>query len=66
MCVCVCRLAGEFLKTDYLFLTVGVVGGACTDVEQTFIKVDKFSKTQQLLDFLKTVGKTTLLSNYEA
>ncbi|XP_040888081.1 probable ATP-dependent RNA helicase DDX4 [Toxotes jaculatrix] len=50
------RLAADFLKTDYLFLAVGVVGGACSDVEQTFIEVTKFSKREQLLDFLKTIG----------
>ena len=51
-----CRLAADFLKTDYLFLAVGVVGGACSDVEQVIIQVDKFSKRQQLLDVLKTTG----------
>ncbi|XP_028998345.1 probable ATP-dependent RNA helicase DDX4 isoform X1 [Betta splendens] len=51
------RLAADFLKTDYLFLAVGVVGGACTDVEQTFLSVTKFSKRNQLLDLLKTTGK---------
>ncbi|KAM7365252.1 hypothetical protein PAMP_016196 [Pampus punctatissimus] len=50
------RMAADFLKTDYLFLAVGVVGGACSDVEQTFIKVSKFSKREQLLDLLKTTG----------
>ncbi|XP_034720053.1 probable ATP-dependent RNA helicase DDX4 isoform X4 [Etheostoma cragini] len=50
------RMAADFLKTDYLFLAVGVVGGACSDVEQTFIQVTKFSKREQLLDFLKTTG----------
>ncbi|XP_068560753.1 probable ATP-dependent RNA helicase DDX4 isoform X3 [Cebidichthys violaceus] len=50
------RLAADFLKTDYLFLAVGVVGGACSDVEQTFIQVTKFSKREQLLDILKTTG----------
>ncbi|XP_023250874.1 probable ATP-dependent RNA helicase DDX4, partial [Seriola lalandi dorsalis] len=38
------RMAADFLKTDYLFLAVGVVGGACSDVEQKFIEVTKFSK----------------------
>ncbi|CAL8308846.1 unnamed protein product [Merluccius merluccius] len=47
------RLAGEFLKKDYLFLAVGVVGGACSDVEQVLIQVTKFSKRDQLLDVLK-------------
>ncbi|KAM6958363.1 putative ATP-dependent RNA helicase DDX4 [Tautogolabrus adspersus] len=50
------RLAADFLKTDYLFLAVGVVGGACSDVEQTFVQVTKFSKREQLLDILKTTG----------
>lgn len=52
----VSRLAADFLRTDYLFLAVGVVGGACTDVEQKFIQVSKFSKREQLLDILKTTG----------
>nr|ACV69940.1 vasa [Osphronemus goramy] len=50
------RMAADFLKTDYLFLAVGVVGGACSDVEQTFVQVTKFSKREQLLDLLKTTG----------
>ncbi|XP_035479110.1 probable ATP-dependent RNA helicase DDX4 isoform X3 [Scophthalmus maximus] len=50
------RMAADFLKTDYLFLAVGVVGGACSDVEQTFVEVTKFSKKEQLLDLLKTTG----------
>lgn len=49
-------MAADFLKTDYLFLAVGVVGGACSDVEQTFVQVTKFSKREQLLDMLKTTG----------
>lgn len=51
-------MASDFLKTDYLFLAVGVVGGACSDVEQTFVQVTKFSKREQLLDLLKTTGKS--------
>lgn len=51
------RMAVDFLKTDHLFLTVGVVGGACSDVEQTFIQVTKFAKREKLFDFLKTIGK---------
>ncbi|XP_026219358.1 probable ATP-dependent RNA helicase DDX4 [Anabas testudineus] len=50
------RMAADFLKTDYLFLAVGVVGGACSDVEQTFLQVTKFSKREQLLDLLRTTG----------
>ncbi|XP_070786488.1 probable ATP-dependent RNA helicase DDX4 [Enoplosus armatus] len=51
------RMAADFLKADYLFLAVGVVGGACSDVEQTFVQVTKFSKREQLLDILRTTGK---------
>ncbi|XP_045908981.1 probable ATP-dependent RNA helicase DDX4 [Micropterus dolomieu] len=50
------RMAADFLKPDYLFLAVGVVGGACSDVEQTFVQVTKFSKREKLLDLLKTTG----------
>uniref|UniRef100_A0A8B9LNF1 RNA helicase n=1 Tax=Astyanax mexicanus TaxID=7994 RepID=A0A8B9LNF1_ASTMX len=50
------RLAADFLKVDYLFLAVGVVGGACSDVEQHIIQVDQYSKREQLLELLKTTG----------
>nr|AGI15327.1 vasa-like protein [Paralichthys olivaceus] len=50
------RLAADFLKIDYLFLAVGVVGGACSDVEQSFVEVTKFLKREQLLDLLKITG----------
>lgn len=39
-----------------MFLAVGVVGGACSDVEQTIIQVTQFSKREQLLDLLRTTG----------
>lgn len=52
-------MAADFLRTDYLFLAVGIVGGACSDVEQTFIEVTKFSKRDQLLDILKTTGSVS-------
>ncbi len=32
------NIAAEFLH-NYLFLAVGIVGGACTDVRQTVFKV---------------------------
>lgn len=58
---CFYRMAADFLKTDYLFLAVGVVGAACSDVEQTFVQVTKFSKREQLLDLLKTTGTSLSL-----
>lgn len=43
--------AGNFLK-NYIFLTIGIIGGACADVEQNFEKVDKFSKRKKLMEIL--------------
>nr|ACD62525.1 Vasa [Silurus meridionalis] len=50
------RLASDFLKVDYLFLAVGVVGGACSDIEQNIIQVTRYSKREQLLELLKATG----------
>lgn len=58
------RLARDFLRVDYLFLTVGIVGGACTDVEQTFVKVTKYSKREQLLDIVKATGSFSLATTF--
>ena len=49
------RLAGEFLN-DYLFLTVGRVGGACTDVAQYVHEVARDQKRQKLCDILSESG----------
>lgn len=46
------RLAGRFLANDYIFLAVGVVGGACTDVRQTVIEVGRYDKRKKLLELL--------------
>ncbi|XP_072562431.1 probable ATP-dependent RNA helicase DDX4 isoform X7 [Paramormyrops kingsleyae] len=50
------KLAADFFKVDYLFLAVGQVGGACSDVEQNLIQVSQFSKRGQLLELLNTTG----------
>lgn len=50
------RLASKFLN-NYLFITVGIVGGACSDVQQVFYEVDKFAKRQKLLSLLTEEGK---------
>ncbi|KAL0278720.1 UNVERIFIED_CONTAM: hypothetical protein PYX00_000457 [Menopon gallinae] len=53
------RLATKYLR-DYLFLAVGVVGGACTDVEQRFYPISKFDKRTKLIELLgeRGSGKT--------
>ncbi|KAM9330992.1 putative ATP-dependent RNA helicase DDX4 [Gastrophryne carolinensis] len=49
-------LAKEFLKPDYLFLVVGQVGGACSDVEQQILDVDEYSKKEKLMEILHNIG----------
>lgn len=46
------RLAGRFLRKNYIFLAVGVVGGACADVQQTILEVSKYDKRKKLLELL--------------
>lgn len=45
------RLAGKYLR-NYLFLTIGIVGGASADVEQEFIEVTRREKKKTLMDIL--------------
>lgn len=56
-------MAADFLRTDYLFLAVGVVGGACSDVEQKLILVTKFAKREKLLDLLQTTGEDSSVAH---
>jgi len=49
------QLALDFLK-DYLFLTIGILGSANSDVAQKFIECEKFKKRETLLETLKDVG----------
>lgn len=46
------ELAAKFLH-DYIFLAVGIVGSASTDVQQEFYEVAKFAKRNKLLSILK-------------
>ncbi|XP_055410604.1 probable ATP-dependent RNA helicase DDX4 isoform X4 [Bubalus kerabau] len=50
------RLAGEFLKANYLFVAVGQVGGACRDVQQTILQVGQYSKREKLVEILRNIG----------
>ena len=49
------RLAGEFLN-DYLFLTVGRVGGTTSDIEQNVIQVSEYEKRDKLVELLNSAG----------
>nr|XP_004664988.2 probable ATP-dependent RNA helicase DDX4 isoform X1 [Jaculus jaculus] len=50
------RLAGEFLKSNYLFVAVGQVGGACRDVQQTILQIGQYSKREKLVEILRNIG----------
>ncbi|NWI50094.1 DDX4 helicase, partial [Calyptomena viridis] len=55
------KLAGEFLKTDFLFVVVGRVGGACSDVQQNILHVSQRSKRDKLMEILRSVGNERTL-----
>lgn len=43
--------AGNFLN-DYIFVTIGIIGGACTDVQQVILDVKKYEKRDKLIKIL--------------
>ncbi|XP_050533346.1 ATP-dependent RNA helicase vasa-like isoform X2 [Daktulosphaira vitifoliae] len=47
------QMAKSYLNSDYIFVVVGEIGGACKDVVQTILKIDKFEKKKKMCDFLK-------------
>ena len=49
------KLAGDFLN-DYLFVTVGCVGGANTDIEQSVYEVQAAQKRDKLVSILNETG----------
>ncbi|XP_038621573.1 probable ATP-dependent RNA helicase DDX4 [Tachyglossus aculeatus] len=51
------RLAGEFLKTEYLFVAVGQVGGACSDVQQSILQIGQYLKRENLIEILRNIGQ---------
>ena len=54
------KLAGEFLN-DYLFLTVGRVGSATSDIEQNICQVSEFEKRDKLVELLNNAGSDRML-----
>jgi probable ATP-dependent RNA helicase DDX4 len=49
------KLAQDFLN-DYLFLTVGIVGGANSDVQQILHKVGRNDKRNKVVEILNDIG----------
>lgn len=54
------KLAQDFLN-DYLFLTVGLVGGANKDVEQKLYKVGRFEKREKVVEILNEIGNDKVM-----
>lgn len=50
------QLASEFLQ-DHLFLTVGVVGGTTSDIQQAVVEVDEYQKREKLQTILSESGE---------
>ena len=55
------QMASAFLN-DYLFLTVGRVGGTCADVQQIILQVAGSEKRSTLEKILQESGKKRFLS----
>lgn len=51
-------LAKDFLRSNYIFITVGTVGAAAGDVTQTILQVQWREKTDSLKEQLNTIGKS--------
>ena len=56
------KIAQNYLD-NYLFLAVGEVGGACSDVEQTFLQVSQFEKREKLLEILEAAKTLVFVEN---
>lgn len=54
------HLASRFLH-NYVFIAVGIVGSASTDVQQIFYQVSKFDKREKLLELLREENCRTVV-----
>ncbi|XP_052283636.1 probable ATP-dependent RNA helicase DDX4 isoform X2 [Dreissena polymorpha] len=54
------KLAAEYLN-DYLFLSIGMVGGASSDVSQHIFEVDRMAKREKLVEILSEEGTSKTL-----
>ncbi|XP_008211801.1 ATP-dependent RNA helicase vasa isoform X2 [Nasonia vitripennis] len=55
------QLAAKFLN-NYVFVTVGIVGSACTDIEQSFFEVKKSDKRTKLKELLNEEIEQNMLN----
>lgn len=50
------RIAEEFMKRDYVYITVGLVGAANEDVKQEFVQVTRTEKKRELKRILQAMS----------
>jgi probable ATP-dependent RNA helicase DDX4 len=55
------ELASRYMN-NYIFLSVGIIGGACTDIEQTVYQVSKRDKRGKLDELLRLEANKNTLS----
>ncbi|KAL7671964.1 hypothetical protein ACOME3_006865 [Neoechinorhynchus agilis] len=55
------KLAQSYLKKDYIFISTGIIGGACVDVSQEFVEVDRTTKRSKVKEILTELGNTKTL-----
>ena len=53
------RLAADFLH-DHVFLTVGVVGGTTSDIQQCVVEVGEYEKREKLQEILSSSGMVSM------
>lgn len=54
------KLAKQFLRPEYLFIEIGIVGGACQDVVQEILRIENNEavKSDKLEELVTSVGET--------
>lgn len=55
------QMAAEFLRDDYLFVTVGRVGDACENIQQVVVQVERNRKRDELRRLLDESGRQRTL-----
>ena len=50
------KSADDFLH-NYLFLTIGVVGGTTSDIDQSVVAVGEYEKKEKLQEILTSAGE---------
>ncbi|CAL8080367.1 unnamed protein product [Orchesella dallaii] len=52
------QAAAKNILGDYVYIVIGVVGGACADVKQEIVQVERAEKRKKIMDILAETPKT--------